>query len=869
MPTPYEQISEAYASRDMQKTDANLAQDSLQLGGIDAEDYATKEYAKRLVNNKSEKDREFAQQVANTAQANSEAHTDREIEALEGRIADGYATNADKNAINENARKLKKRVEDAEGAISTNAIQIERNTEAIEGIANEVDGIESNIRIINNNITELQTEVKNIDLTAEKVKLNNPNFTGKNVNAGMTELFQSVSNGKRQVAAAITDKGVTTADDATFRTMAENISRISSGGGGGDDTSDATATSADIMLGKTAYARGIKLFGVAEVVSPEMPDIKNTRDATATAADIASGKTAYVKGQKITGIATPSGIDTSDANAVAGDIASGKTAYVKGQKVTGVATPSGTDTSDADATENDIALGKTAYVKGNKIIGTATAGIGTSDTTASAEDIAFGKSAYVNGKKIYGANTGTNRKETVPSVIDDGKTYPKYGSVELIYAAKPGIARVGTNEITISSNYSIYAIAHNKMMLAYDSTNQKFKILCITSSPIYGDVYAQVIGRDGSGNEWLETPEYTHANLGIPDSNTILAIEFNKDSTKVAILTKDTSNNVVAYIFGFAANSYNENGFTKLGKIITETEYSGGIYIVKYNKFIINVGSEEFESTCWSTVSNTLVITTSSGFVRSIRLYQFDSYLPDENNDGYGKVNLVTSTAWTGGGSAYYQWSYHTVFTRLINEDRVVVSTGYMRDDNTPLTQINVLDENFNVVNANRFDGGFAITNDCRYAIRNNKLYSLTIDYVGSSQPVFTEIATLENSIGECDFENAQFAQDDAFLISHGQIFNVDFVNQTVQLLDNNTYSISKTAYNNKIILLKKANNNYTFVTIEEDEVSVIGLIFNGITYYKKSYEPGILTAKESDVANGKTFIGYLGVPQTGTRIGG
>jgi len=43
---------------------------------------------------------------------------------------------------------------------------------------------------------------------------------------GIDELFTSVSNGKSSVASAITDKGVTTASDATFATLASNISAI-------------------------------------------------------------------------------------------------------------------------------------------------------------------------------------------------------------------------------------------------------------------------------------------------------------------------------------------------------------------------------------------------------------------------------------------------------------------------------------------------------------------------------------------------------------------------------------------------------------------------------------------------------------------
>lgn len=49
--------------------------------------------------------------------------------------------------------------------------------------------------------------------------------------AQLDQLFTSVSEGKSAVAAAITDKGVTTAADATFQQMADNINAIQSGAG--------------------------------------------------------------------------------------------------------------------------------------------------------------------------------------------------------------------------------------------------------------------------------------------------------------------------------------------------------------------------------------------------------------------------------------------------------------------------------------------------------------------------------------------------------------------------------------------------------------------------------------------------------------
>lgn len=115
----------------------------------------------------------------------------------------------------------------------------------------------------------------------------------------------------------------------------------------GTDTSDATASAADIRAGQTAYVNGAKVTGSA-AEQPATTWTPTTSDQT-----IASGKI-------LTGAQTIKG----DADLVAGNIK--KNVQIFG--VTG--SYEGTNTSDATAAAGDIRTGKTAYVNGSKVTGT-------------------------------------------------------------------------------------------------------------------------------------------------------------------------------------------------------------------------------------------------------------------------------------------------------------------------------------------------------------------------------------------------------------------------------------------------------------------------------------------------------------------
>lgn len=225
MPKSYEEISNSIANQNG-KTDANLANDALHLGGIPAEEYATKEWVKEYhggkessllnyINEQDEATLNTAKEYANTLVRNQD-------------FSD-FAKLSDVQTLNKNL------TEKINTDIAAQKKYTDTKTDAI------VKDVNSNFQDVGNAIDQL--------------------------NDNMSDLFQSVSNGKAQIAEAITDKGVTTSANASFDTMASNIREIDTNQGmivipdGYMDTSDATAGPGQVLQGYTAYANGNKIHG--------------------------------------------------------------------------------------------------------------------------------------------------------------------------------------------------------------------------------------------------------------------------------------------------------------------------------------------------------------------------------------------------------------------------------------------------------------------------------------------------------------------------------------------------------------------------------------------------------------------------------
>lgn len=221
----------------------------------------------------------------------------------------------------------------------------------------------------------------------------------------VNECFQSASDGKIAVANAITGKGVATSADATFATMANNISAIKVG----IETSDATALEGDVLSGKTYYKDNVKKTGTMPNRTGKTEDWCNYSSVSVQAlpADVSQ---AIVKVPNAYGrqgyYDSSSTVTCNIANLNAGNIKAGVLVGKYGGDTTN--NIKGTFTSDANATAGEILVGKTAYVNGAKVTGTmpnrGNANVQTDSILLQNSNVYFNipnAGYYLNGSDVY------------------------------------------------------------------------------------------------------------------------------------------------------------------------------------------------------------------------------------------------------------------------------------------------------------------------------------------------------------------------------------------------------------------------------------------------------------------------------------
>lgn len=296
-----------------------------------------------------------------------------------------------------------------------------------------------------------------------------------------TDCFQSVSDGKALVASAITDKGVKTAPDATFATMAANIDAIEtemslqsksvslstsaqtvkpdSGYDGLSQVSvpavTGTAAVGDVVVGKTfnSATAGIGKTGT-------LADKTGTPDYSATASLDATNSRLKMKipaqGKYGTGNYLYAAYST-----IASLIGLTAAKLVKGNTILGITGNSNNmDTSGGDATAAQILSGKKACVDGELRTGTMTNRQGTTvDATAVSQDDTYTYFTTPAGSYSTKSKVRTPNSNLMPYMIN--KIMSLMEVVKLPYTASE------EGYVTVTCTYSLNGWASGMYVYAY------------------------------------------------------------------------------------------------------------------------------------------------------------------------------------------------------------------------------------------------------------------------------------------------------------------------------------------------------------------------------------------------------------------
>lgn len=749
------------------RTDANLANDSNNLGGIPAEDWATKKYVQDYHNGKENALKEDMENKDNSILEQAKEYTNSQIRNQD---FSNFAELADLEALNKN---LSTQITDG---LNAQKQYTDQKTQAI------VDDVNANFQDVNNAIGTL--------------------------NGNVEDLFQSVSNGKSQVAEAITDKGVTTSASDSFSTMATNI-------------------------------RSIKTAGDIEID----PNFVNTSDGNATENDIRLGKIAYAKGKKIYGSLVPgeggsgTGIDTSDATATAGDILLGKTAYANGQKLYGtlIAQPEegyptyGTDTSNATATAADIAYGKTAYARGQLLIGTM--------TNTEVEEI-YGLSADGASIKNFNSYLTTdpelNKKLNSGSVFfsknldyaitsqtdEDGNKY-----IYSVPVGQDGVYVMASTNMGGETTYKKYRYTVQELFGGVDGT---ISDIAIGAGGVDGDpkkCYLYIIRKEGD-NQYLYVKTY-HLR-----ENGVIGREYSGEETIDLKYVLDLKGSAGHYIRVIPCNLSIEKFFI----LYIKDNYIGnrGIGIILCRLYNNNVlfGTE-----------NLYQANTSDPKITYLNITQNDKYIFNTADASYITpfIKIATENDYAiekGYAPASRVFSYNT-------QKDIFASINTIYTNRLEILKINTTNEKTDVTNSNNIVKTInlaTVSGSTDIYFLNAYIYDNFIAVIGRSafSPFKYKLYIYLKKIDE---------------IADGETINAD------NEFDIQTTTSSSLVTKEDLDLSKIIYNSNLKITFQTDTDNIIGVKYKNKIFYAINNE---LTATTSDVKIGKTFVGQNGTVEKG-----
>ena len=286
--------------------------------------------------------------------------------------------------------------------------------------------------------------------------------------ATITELLSQLQTDKNNLVTNLISKGVEASETETFTSLVPKVLAISTG----IDTSDATATAADMKNGVTAYVNGEKITGSAY-----------TRGTVKAVVD---GKPHYLQTGFYEGINIPGDTELLPENIKSGIEIYGTTGTLEVL-----------DTSDADAIADDILLNKTAYVKGEKITGTITS-LEATEYIPTVIDQTINSGQYLSGNQVI--------KGDINLVAGNIKKGISIFGVEGIYEGTSSLSEAVVLDCTsMSSSTEVYNAYTGTVMVSQDGAYENFANLTDfidyqTISAVYTSSLAGINFKSGTNN---------------------------------------------------------------------------------------------------------------------------------------------------------------------------------------------------------------------------------------------------------------------------------------------------------------------------------------------------------------------------------